>query len=65
MSSIPQFAGESSWDALINYEGLDIEEEARFLEFVQRKGFSPDLDIDMLESLYNLWYIRCLSGDEV
>lgn len=38
-----QFSGESPWQALINHESLDIEEEAEFRQFcIDQRYSSPE-----------------------
>lgn len=51
--SIVQFSGESNWDALINRESLDIEEEDAFEEFVIEQGGSKSMSLEELEKLWH------------
>lgn len=48
-----QFQGESAWDAFVNHESLDIEEEEAFLDYVLIEGHDPDMMT--LEALAKDW----------
>lgn len=53
-----QFSGESPWQAIVNHESLDIEEEANFRQFCVDQGYpSPEnfSSLAMLNDLLEAW----------
>ena len=56
--SVVQFAGESDWDAIVNYNALDIEEEERFIKYLVSLGYEPKIiPLATLETLFDRWNI--------
>ena len=51
-----QFQGESNWDAIVNDNALDIEEEQRFLDFIHSKSVNEKTALlAVLEDLFEEW----------
>lgn len=56
--TVVKFAGETDWDAIVNYNALDIEEERRFIEYIVSTGHDPKIiELDKLEILFDKWNI--------
>ena len=51
-----QFKGETNWDAIVNHNGLDIEEEAAFEQYVQKEGYSKNDSLKVLTRLYAVFF---------
>lgn len=55
---VVQFSGESTWDAIVNYGGMDIEEEAAFLRYCLEDNIPPiekESSIEILLETYLRW----------
>jgi hypothetical protein len=56
------FTGESSWEAVVNDNSLDIEEEEAFTNYIAAQGYSrgeiKSLPLGVLEALYYEWSIK-------
>lgn len=50
-----QFSGENNWDAIINHNSLNIEEEQSFEDFIKSMKYSKNEDLDILEELFEMW----------
>lgn len=50
-----QFKGESNWDAIVNDNSLDIEEEDDFYQFALSNGASKNSSLAELEDEYRRW----------
>jgi hypothetical protein len=50
-----QFSGESAWDAIVNDNSLDIEQEESFEEFIASHGVSKESPADVLQQLFDQW----------
>ena len=60
---IGRFQGETAWDAIVNDNGLDIEAEEEFRQWLRNNGFNigqeyhinPDITLADLTAAYALW----------
>jgi len=51
-----RFSGETPWDAIVNHNSLDEEEEEKLLQFCERVHRAPkQLPLEALERLYSAW----------
>ena len=51
-----QFSGETPWDAIVNHNGLDIEEEVAFLTYLEREEIAVDTaSLATLSEAYRLY----------
>lgn len=50
-----QFNGENNWDAIVNDNSLDIEEERSFEDFIKDLHYSKDETLEVLEYLFGMW----------
>jgi hypothetical protein len=48
-----QFSGEDAWDAIVNHNSLDIEEEDSFLKFCESRNIP--FDLPSLETAFEQW----------
>ena len=54
-----QFSGETPWDAIVNHNGLDIEEEVAFLTYLEREEIAVDTaSLATLSEAYRLYAER-------
>ena len=55
MTSV-RFSGESPWDAVVNHNSLNIEEEGAFRQYVEDTyAEGVNLPLEVLERLYTEW----------
>jgi hypothetical protein len=52
---ITQFQGEDRKEAIVNHFSLDIDEEDRFLKYIDQMGYSIDAEDEVIESLHRMW----------
>ena len=57
MSKTRVLKGETPYDAIINHNSLDIEEEQAFLDFIHSMGLSEDSSLVELESAFDEWQL--------
>lgn len=58
-----QFKGETAWDAIVNDNSLDIEEEDEFRDWLRVHGFdigdeyhiNPDISLEQLTNGFAMW----------
>lgn len=50
-----QFKGESNWDAIVNDNSLDIEEEQEFLEWLEGRDRSKESPLEELQAEFDMW----------